>query len=39
MVDAGEVDHLKGERFLAEVVWLAEGDVELDVPKGHGFLP
>jgi len=35
VVDTEEVDDLKGERLLAEVVWLAEGDVELDVPMGH----
>ena len=39
MVDAGEVNHLKGEWLLAEVVWLAEGDIEPDAPKGRGFLP
>ena len=39
VVDAREVDDLEGERLLAEVVWLAEGDVEPDVPEGHGFLP
>ena len=38
MVDAGEVNHLEGEWFLAEVVWLAEGDIESDAPEGHGFL-
>ena len=39
MIDTGEVDHLEGEWLLAEVVLLAEGDIELDVPEGHGFLP
>ena len=39
MVDAGEVDDLEGERLLAEVVGLAEGDIEPDAPEGHGFLP
>jgi hypothetical protein len=39
VVDAEEVNHLKGEWFLVKVVWLAEGDVELDAPEGHGFLP
>ena len=34
MVDAREVNHIKGERLLAEVVWLAEGEVELDAPEG-----
>jgi hypothetical protein len=38
MVDAREVDHLKGEWLLVEVVQLAEGDVELDLPKGDGLL-
>jgi hypothetical protein len=39
MVDTGEVDHLVGERLLAEVVRLAEGDVESNAPEGHDFLP
>ena len=39
MVDAREVNHLKGEWLLTKVVWLAEGDVEPDAPEGHGFLP
>ena len=39
MVDAREVDNLEGEQLLREVVWLAKGNIELDVPKGHGFLP
>ena len=39
MVDAEEVNHLEGEWLLAEVVRLAEGDIESNVPKGHGFLP
>jgi hypothetical protein len=39
MVDTEEVNHLEGEWLLVEVVRLAEGDVEPDVPEGHGFLP
>jgi hypothetical protein len=39
MVDVGEVNLLKGERLLAEVVRLAEGDIEPDTPEGHDFLP
>jgi hypothetical protein len=39
VVDAGEVNHLKGEWLLAEVVRLAKGDVEPDAPEGHDFLP
>jgi hypothetical protein len=39
MVDTGEVDNLKFEWLLAEIVWLAEGDVKPVVPEGHGFLP
>ena len=39
MVDAGEVDDHKGEWLLAEIIWLAEGDIELDASKGYGFLP
>jgi hypothetical protein len=39
MVDAGEVDHLEGERLLSEVVRQGKGDVETDAPEGHGFLP
>ena len=38
MVDAGEVNHLEGEWLLAEVVWLAEGDVEPDTLEGHDFV-
>jgi hypothetical protein len=34
MVDAGEVDHLEGERLLAKVIQLAEGDVEPNTPEG-----
>ena len=34
MVDAGEVNHLEGEWLLAEVVRLAEGEVEPDAPGG-----
>ena len=39
VVNTGEVNHLKGEWLLAEVVRLAEGDVEKDAPEGHSFLP
>jgi hypothetical protein len=39
MVDTEEVNHLEGEWLLVEVVQLTEGDVEPDVPEGHGFLP
>jgi hypothetical protein len=39
MVDTGEVDNLKFEWLLAEIVWLAEGDVKPVAPEGHGFLP
>jgi hypothetical protein len=39
MVDTEKVDHLKGEWLLAEVVWLAKSDIELDAPVGHSFLP
>jgi hypothetical protein len=38
MVDTGEVNDHEGEWLLVEVVRLAEGDVEPDVPKGYGFL-
>jgi len=34
MVDVGEVNHLKGDRLLAKVIRLAEGDVEPDAPEG-----
>jgi hypothetical protein len=39
MVDTGEINALKGEGLLTEVVWLAEGDVEPDALEGHCFLP
>ena len=39
MVNVGEVNYLEGEWLLVEVVWLAKGDIELDVPEGHNFLP
>ena len=39
VVDAMEVNYLEGEWLLAEVVWLAEGDIEPDAPKGHDFHP
>ena len=39
MVDAREVDHLEGERLLAEVVRLAKGDAKPDALEGHRFLP
>ena len=39
MIDTREVDDLEGEWLLAEVVWLAEGDIEPDAPKGHDFHP
>jgi hypothetical protein len=39
VVDAGKGNDLKGERLLVEVVLLAEGDVEPDVPEGDDFLP
>ena len=39
MVDTKEINHLKGEWLLVEVVRLAKGDTEPDVPEGHGFLP
>jgi hypothetical protein len=39
VVDTEEVNNLEGERLLAKVVWLAEGDVEPDAPEGHDFLP
>jgi hypothetical protein len=39
MADTGEVDNLKFEWLLAEIVWLAEGDIKLVAPEGHGFLP
>ena len=38
VVDVGEVNHLKGEWLLVEVVRLAEGDAEPDAPEGHDFL-
>ena len=38
VVDSREVDHLEDEWLLVEVVRLAEGEVEPDAPKGHGFL-
>jgi hypothetical protein len=38
MVDTGEINALKGEGLLMEVVWLAEGDIEPDAPEGHCFL-
>ena len=34
VVDTREVDDLEGEWLLVEVVRLAKGDVELDVPRG-----
>jgi len=39
IVDTGEVHYLEGEWLLLEVVRLAKGDVELDVPEWDGFLP
>jgi hypothetical protein len=39
VVDTREVDNLKGKWLLADVVRLAEGDVEPDAPEGHDFLP
>jgi hypothetical protein len=39
VVNAREVNHLDGERLLAEVVQLAKGDIELNMPEGHDFLP
>jgi hypothetical protein len=39
ILDTRKVDDLEGEWFLAEVVRLAEGDVEPDVPEGYSFLP
>jgi hypothetical protein len=39
VVGARKVDHVKGEQLLAEVVRLAEGDVEPDALEGHGLLP
>ena len=39
MVDTGEVDDLKGEWLLVEVVWMAKGDIEPDALEGHSFLP
>jgi hypothetical protein len=39
VVDTREVNHLKDELLLAEVVWLAEGDVEPYAPKVHILLP
>ena len=38
MLNAEEVNHLEGEWLLMEVVRLAEGDIELDMPEGGGFL-
>ena len=38
VVDAEEVDHLKGEWLLAKIIRLAEDDAESDAPKGHGIL-
>jgi hypothetical protein len=37
MVDTEEVNDLKGEWLLLEVVWLAKGDDEPDAPKGYGL--
>jgi hypothetical protein len=34
VVRAPEPYHLKGERFLAEVVWCAEPDRQVDLPEG-----
>ena len=39
VVDAGEVNDLKGEWLLVEIVWLAKGDIEPDASKGYDFLP
>ena len=39
MVDIGEVDDLKGEWILVEVVRLAKDDIEPDAPEGYDFLP
>ena len=39
VLDAREVNHLKGEWLLAEVVRLAEGVIQPDAPEGHDFLP
>jgi hypothetical protein len=39
VVDTEEVDHLEGEWLLVEVVRLAKGDTEPDVPKGHCSFP
>ena len=38
MLHAQEGHHLKGKWLLSEVVRLTKGNMELDTPKGHGFL-
>jgi hypothetical protein len=39
MVDTRKVNYLEGEWLLAEVVRLAEGDMEPDTPEEYSFLP
>jgi hypothetical protein len=34
MVHAPEPHHLEGEGFLVEIVWCAEPDRQIDLPKG-----
>ena len=39
MVDVKEVEYLKGERLLVEVVQLVKGDAKPNALEGHCFLP
>jgi hypothetical protein len=34
VIHAPEPHHLEGERFLAEIVWCAEPDRQVDLPEG-----
>jgi hypothetical protein len=34
VVRAPESHHLEGERFLAEIVWCAKPDWQIDLPEG-----
>jgi hypothetical protein len=38
MVRTPEPHHLEGERFLAEVVWRAKPDRQVDLPEGLDVL-
>jgi hypothetical protein len=39
VVRAPESHYLEGERFLAEIIWLAEPEWQVDLPEGWTQLP